>query len=108
MSLDHSNSVDAIGIENETGHAVLTIADSWEWNDERAHLLALQAKLNAYFEFIESGQIWDSYPTANGRQLIIEVITRFRPTATAIELLEKANETATQLCMQVRHRHFTG
>jgi mRNA interferase HigB len=31
--------------------------------------VALQAKLNAYFEFIERGQVWHSYPAAKGRQL---------------------------------------
>jgi hypothetical protein len=30
MSLENTNTVDAMGIENETGHAVLTIADSWD------------------------------------------------------------------------------
>jgi hypothetical protein len=56
MTLDTPDTVDAMGIEIGSGLAVLTIADELDWRDERAHLLALQTKLNAYFAFIESGQ----------------------------------------------------
>jgi hypothetical protein len=55
MSLDQPNKVDAIGLEKGTDQTVLTIADSWDWTDEPKHLIALQAKLNSYLEFIESG-----------------------------------------------------
>jgi hypothetical protein len=67
MSLDQPNKVDAIGLEKGTDQTVLTIADSWDWTDEPKHLIALQAKLNSYLEFIESGQVWDEYPTAKGK-----------------------------------------
>jgi hypothetical protein len=77
MALDKPDIVDAVGIENDTGFAVLTIADYWDWDDEREHLLALQAKLNAYFRFIASGQIWKSYPDAARRQIVIDVVARF-------------------------------
>ena len=77
MSLDQPNKVDAIGLDNETDQTVLTIADSWDWNNEPKHLIALQAKLNAYLEFIESGQVWDEYPTAKGKNLRIDVVFRF-------------------------------
>jgi hypothetical protein len=108
MSLENSNMIDAIGIENSTGNAILTIADSWDWNDVHAHLLALQAKLNAYFEFIESGQILDSYPAAQGRRLVIDVITRFPVPDSGRDLLVKAAEVASQLEVTIRCRHFEG
>ena len=79
MTLETVETVDAIGIEDATQHAVLTIADSWDWEDERIHLSALQDKLNAYFEFIESGQIWEFYPTAHGKRIRIDVVFRFAP-----------------------------
>jgi hypothetical protein len=34
------------------------------WSDEWQHLLALQAKLNAYFDFVQSGQIFEVRPEA--------------------------------------------
>lgn len=108
MSLEQVNTVDAVGIENDTQHAVLTIADSWDWTDEQAHLSALQAKLNAYFGFIESGQVWESYPAAKGRKLRIDVVFRFAPTAGAIEFLAKASDVASELDVSVRHYTFRG
>lgn len=71
MSLDKVAQIDAAGIDRNSGSVVLTIADYWDW----AHLLALQAKLNAYFRFIESGQILKSYPEAHGRTVTIEAIS---------------------------------
>jgi hypothetical protein len=67
MPLEDTGKVDAISTEPATGSVVLTIFNAWEWSDERAHLLALQAKLNAYFDFIQSGQIREAYPSTEGR-----------------------------------------
>lgn len=104
MSLETTSSVDAVGIENESGFAVLTIMDSWDWSDERNHLLALQAKINAYFQFIEGGQIWISYPAAIGRTIVIEVVCRFPLPNSATKLLHSANNVAADLDVAVRHR----
>jgi hypothetical protein len=108
MSLEDPHTVDAVGVEKSTGHIVLTIADSWDWLDERGHLLALQAKLNTYFEFIETGQVWESFEHHQGKSLVIDVILRFKPPASALELLQRAGEVASQLAVQVRHRVFEG
>jgi hypothetical protein len=57
MSLDNLEVVDVVGTERDGGTIVLTILDAWDWDDQRGHLLALRAKLNAYFGFVESGKI---------------------------------------------------
>ena len=107
MSLEQVNTVDAMGIEVGTQQAVLTIADSWDWSDEQSHLIALQAKLNAYYEFIGSGQVWESYPAASNKKLRIDVVFRFPPTTLAIELLAMASDIASRInvkIMQITHR----
>jgi hypothetical protein len=106
MSLDSINSIDAIGIESETGVVVLTIADSWGWSQMHEHLLTLQNKLNAYLEFIEAGQIWNEYPAAVGRQLRINVVFRFSPPASALQLLSKAAEAAAEIKTQISHEVY--
>lgn len=102
MSLDHTDSVDAIGVERGSGHVILTIADSWDWSDETNHLLALQKKLNAYFAFIESGEICTAYPKAAGEQLVIEVIFRYPVSAAVQQFLSKAAIVAAKLMVRVR------
>ncbi len=108
MALDKPEVIDAIGIEDATGAAILTIADSWDWEDEGKHLLALQAKLNSYFEFIESGQVWESYPKAQGRDLIVEVVTRFPLSEAGKELVRRASEACSDLGIRIRTRHHSG
>lgn len=104
MSLDDLESVDAVGTEAGGDTIVLTIIDSWDWGDERGHLLAWQGKLNAYFEFVESGQIYEDYPDAKGRSVCIDIITKYPLPSIAAAFLEKASKTAAQLNLSVTHR----
>lgn len=108
MALDKFDTVDAVGIETSTDCVVLAIADSWDWSDEVAHLLALQAKLNSYFDFIDEGQLVQSYPSAAGRKQVIDVITRFPLPAVAIALLDRARESVSNLQIEIRSRCIPG
>ncbi|WP_431256763.1 DUF6572 domain-containing protein [Roseateles chitinivorans] len=97
MSLENIGVIDAAGLETATDTVVLSIIDSWTWDDERQHLTALQAKLNAYFEFIESGQIYEAYKDSQGKALRIDVIFKYPVPGSCASLLSKANEVASQL-----------
>lgn len=105
MALNKPEVVDAIGIEKDSGFAVLTIADSWDWKDERTHLLALQEKLNAYFGFIESGEILKSYPDAADRQIVIDVVSRFPMPQIGVDLLRRTSDVCVRLEVLLRSRH---
>lgn len=61
MSLDRFREIDAIGIDNETGFVTLVIADDMDWSDESGHLVALQDKVYAYPDFVESGEVDQNY-----------------------------------------------
>lgn len=108
MSLDKLDTIDAVGIEKETDAVVLTIADAWDWHDPHSHLVALQEKLNAYFSFIESGQIWESYPEAIGRKLIVDIVGRFPIPQVGLDLLEQASIAGAELNVKIRRRYFSG
>lgn len=109
MALDKTDVVDAVGIETNTGCVILTIIDSWNWNGNREeHLLALQAKLNSYFSFIEDDQLIESYPAAAGRGQIIDVITRYPLPAAGMALLERARESVADLQVEIRYRCIPG
>lgn len=108
MALEDSSKVDAVGLENETGKVVLTIADSWGWTDVRSHLLALQDKLNAYFNFVEEGQLESAYPAAAGKDIVIDVITRYPLHPEGAQLLALAAEACEDLRIEIRTRHIEG
>lgn len=73
MILNHINQVDTIGIDNENGKVILSIIDELNWQDEKNHLQLLQAKINTYLRFIESDEIYSSYPDAKGRNFEIKI-----------------------------------
>ena len=76
MSVEEPDLVDFVGIEPGSDKVVLTVSDHLDWTDETAHLLALQAKLNRYLAFVESGELVEAFPAAAGRRIVIRVITR--------------------------------
>lgn len=108
MALEKIDTIDAVGIESTTGYVVLTIADQWDWKDERQHLVALQAKLNAYFKYIETGQVLESYPQAVGRQLVIDVVGKFPIPQVGLDLLQHASAISSELRVSIRNRFYPG
>lgn len=52
MSVEQFDVVDV----KESGHVVLTISDHLDWSNSEEHQTILQAKLNKYLAFVESGQ----------------------------------------------------
>jgi hypothetical protein len=94
MSVNQTDTIDIIGTTPD-GKVALTISDHHSW-DESLHLQLLQDKINAYLQFIESGQILDDYPDAAGRELIIETVMKFEPNEEGTSFLENAKEEVTK------------
>lgn len=91
MTVHNPHAVDFISVDDETGEIVLTIADDLPWDGQRAHLPALQEKLNAYLAFIESGELLASRPEARGRRVRINLVHREPLTGVAARFLETAH-----------------
>jgi CRP-like cAMP-binding protein len=91
MSVEDKSVVDAIGLERESNNVVLTITDHLEWDGE-GHLLTLQEKINTYLRFIESGELEESYPKAQGRKPVISIVALHHPDEEAEGFLERARE----------------
>jgi hypothetical protein len=73
MSIEQSDVIDLIGVENDTGKVVLTISDHLDWDSPNSHLRLLQDKINRYVDFVDSGEIEDSYPNSKDRIVLISV-----------------------------------
>lgn len=93
MSVEQRKIIDAVGIRKSDRRAVLTIFDHLPWLPDDEHLQVLQDKINDYLTFIESKEIYDSYPAAHGREIEIQVIHKYPPIGDAIKFLERADET---------------
>jgi hypothetical protein len=78
MAIDNPNVIDFISISPENKVA-LTISDHFEWNEDDEHLLLLQNKINSYLEVIESKQIFEIYPDANDKEIVIQAYLKYPP-----------------------------
>ena len=76
MAVDNTKTIDLIGIDNETGIVILTISDHLDWKETDTHLVLLQDKINCYLRFIESGEIYETYPEAKNKNITKKVLKR--------------------------------
>ena len=88
MSVEQIDKVDFIST-TEKGIIKLTISDHLEWDSKNEHLLILQNKINAYLNFIESGQIFEEYPSSVNKKVEIEIVLKFPPNEIGNTFLDK-------------------
>lgn len=104
MGLNKTNVIDAIGHETFSKTLVLTILDSWDWSNEKVHMDALKEKIDEYFVFIESGEIFKSCPEASGSKVRIDVISKFDLPKAGSEFLKGVNEIASELNTSIHNK----
>ena len=104
MSVEESGVVDAVGIETASGKIVLTISDHLDWSDADDHEFKLQEKLNAYLRFVESEEIFESYPKARGRVVVIDVVLRVAPSPRGQEFFETVRPILAGAGLELRAR----
>jgi len=92
MGIDNPEAVDAIGIDPDSGDALLVITDDLDWSDPVAHLSALQQKIGAYLGFIQTGQFEAALPESAGRRRRIRVIQAFEPPLKPVPILDQFGE----------------
>ena len=93
MSVEERKVIDAIGIRRSDDRVVLTVTDHLPWLPDNEHLQVLQDKLNDYLAFIESGEVYGSYPQARGKEIEIQVIHKYPPVGDGIVFLERVGMT---------------
>ena len=92
MAVDDPDVIDIVTTVRATGEVVLVITDHLRWSDEN-HLEVLQAKINGYLAYIESGQLAEAYPNAKASVPVrIEVACKYRPSREGFRFLELARE----------------
>lgn len=106
MSVEQLNVIDVIGIDKKTGHVVLTISDHLDWSNTVEHQIALQAKLNKYLAFIESGEILTAYPDAKDRPVAIQVVFKYKPDQQGWQFLARAKDVIEAAGFILQHEVF--
>ena len=88
MSIEDPNIIDFISLD-PNGNVFLTISDHLTWDDGNEHLLLLQNKINSYLSSIESGDLYEKYPKARGRKIIINISIKYLPSEEGYVFLKK-------------------
>src|SRR4051812_29955386 len=88
MSIENANIIDFVSLD-PVGSVFLTISDHLAWEDDNEHLFLLQEKINSYLGAIESGDLYDKYPKAKGRKIIINLSTKYSPNEEGYEFLKR-------------------
>ena len=88
MSIEQPRAIDRLAVDAASATCTLTIVDHLPW--DAAHLQALQAKINRYLQFIQSGEIFTADPDAADCELVIAVSAIHAPTAAARRFIEEA------------------
>jgi hypothetical protein len=105
VSVDKFDPVDIISID-QAGGAVLRVSDHLDWSDSLGHQTILQEKLNRYLAFVESGEIFERYPDAKDRPVLISVVFKFRPDRDGEEFLVRAKGIVESAGFEFRHELF--
>lgn len=109
MSVDQRSIVDAIGTDGATGDVILTVADHLDWTDVPGHLRTLQDKLNDYLNFLDAGEIFTSYPAAEGKKIRISVVFRHPPLSSeATAFLARVGSMLEEAGYPLNHSMFEG
>ena len=93
MTVDQTNKIDFVHIDPDSDDAYLTISDHLDWKEEDEHIWVLQEKINAYLLFIESGELRERFPQAEGKDVTIRVFGKYPISQKAKEFYEVTKNT---------------
>jgi hypothetical protein len=106
VSVDRADVIDVVSIDKSSSEVILTISDHLDWSDSSEHQRTLQAKFNAYLAFVESGEVFQRYPSARGRPVVFNVVFKFGPDKGGREFLNRAREVIRGAGFELRHELF--
>lgn len=105
MSVEQLDVVDVISTD-KSGYVVLTISDHLDWSNSEEHQSILQAKINKYLAFVESGELLTRYSDAKDRPVAIKVVFKHRPDQRGWRFLANAKGVIDSAGFTLRHEVF--
>ena len=107
MSIEQTDVVDAIGVQQESGEVFLTITDHLDWKGgNQNHLLLLQEKVNTYLAFVESGELLETYPDAKDRAVVINIVGKYPLSDEARQFIKQASSVISGAGMKLNFEPF--
>ena len=95
MAVDEPNSIDFVSTAADRT-VTLSVSDHLPWSAETEHLTQLEAKLNRYMDFINSGELVDKFPDTADHRPFIRIHFMHAPTPAAELFLVRASAAIEQ------------
>lgn len=109
MSIDEANTVDIVAGRPDSDVVQLVIADHLAWDDLDTHTRQLQAKINTYVAFVESGQLSRLKEPPIPRLPIVYIViaAQHAPPDAAAEFLDRARAflATMEIGLEVKVQH---
>ena len=104
MSIEQTDVIDFIGVNDSENEVVLTISDHLEWESSNTqdHLSLLQDKINSYLSFIEGGQLLESYPDSEGKKPVISIVGQYSLNDEAESFINQVKSIVSDAGMSLR------
>ncbi|MEO8277184.1 MAG: DUF6572 domain-containing protein [Thermoanaerobaculia bacterium] len=106
MTVEQPDEIDIVGIERNTGLFVLTIADHLDWDELEEHMRILEAKVESYIAFIDSGHVLEEHPLSAGRGIAISLVFRVTPPDSAATFFDRLRERVEGAGHEIRTMTF--
>jgi len=87
MSLERSDVIDALGIDEGSARVILVIRHEAAWDGSDGQLYLLQEKLNAYISFALDGEMAAAYPDFAQRAVGLRIDCASAPDDRTLHLL---------------------
>lgn len=107
MSIDQTRIIDFIALDKDSDEVHLFITDHLPWDNPKSdHLLKLQAKIYAYLDFIQSGEIYEKNPTYKDKPVVITIAAKYSlSTDIAKKFIEKITTYVQWEGFDLRFKH---
>jgi len=93
MSIAETDKIDGLGVSKQDNKIlILLLTDHFIWDDEEAHIWALEDKINAYAGFIESKQYERVYPNRMFEEFVIQICFLYPYPESCEQFLKTATE----------------
>lgn len=100
LSIEKTNVLDGVAYDEKNLKLLLLLTDGADWYDEYNHLIALQEKINNYFDYIEGKQYLDTYPNAKVEEVEIQIKFLFKETDNCKKFLEIVKKAVNELSIK--------
>ena len=105
-TVEDVHKVDAISVDKTTEEVVLNIFDHLDWSDDKAHIQALQDKINNYIKFVVSKEIESVFPDSKGKKIKFSIVAKYTLPGKGLKFIADMTKTLSESGYVLDHSYL--